>query len=591
MNYKALLLIVLFSTSLIASSLNTSSAQVGEDKSCEQCGMLVDSVSQAHYRIIDSNGNLHYAECMMCALKLLKVYGQLNITTYCDYYGPSYPITVIARQNGSSVTVTPSNALVIAGGGCTKNRVVYNQTAASALLANNGISNYLAAIQKYANGVSGTLVSVFLNATISTMAQAALQFGGGLTSPSPTPTPTPTPAAQTCEQCGMTVAADMQAHLRIVDGTGATHYACCIKCAIKILTRVSALNITTNCDWYGSNFPITISVKNNLSSVTVTPSTALLIDGSCANNRVVYDLTAANALLANNGSSRYLCTSQNTTISSNATVMSLAQAVTMYGSSPTPSPSPSPTPTATPVATPTPSLTSTATPSSIPTNSNSPTPTQTANPTEPPITETPLTSPSETNQPTSSPHETATTTATPTGVPVQQCEVCGMDVSADAQARYVITDGNGNVHYVECFMCALQLLKDYPTLHMQTYCDWYGPSYPITVDSTNYGQDVVVTPSTAMFLRGGSCVTARAAYNQTAADNLLTNGYSQYTSPEQQYALPSTTQVKTVNDAIDAWYVQPKATTTPTNLILALAVVAGVVVVVMSFVAYKKIKR
>jgi hypothetical protein len=166
-----------------------------------------------------------------------------------------------------------------------------------------------------------------------------------------------------------------------------------------------------------------------------------------------------------------------------------------------------------------------------------------------------------------------------------------MDVTAESQTRYAVTDGNGNVHYVECFMCALQLIKDYPTLHIQTYCDWYGSNYPITVDSTNYGANVVVTPSTAMYLRGGSCVTARAAYNQTAADNLLFSGYSQYTSPEQQYALPSTTQVKTVPDAINAWYVQPKTTETPTNLMIGIVAGVGILVVVVSVVAFKKIKR
>ncbi len=98
------------------------------------------------------------------------------------------------------------------------------------------------------------------------------------------------------------------------------------------------------------------------------------------------------------------------------------------------------------------------------------------------------------------------------------------------------------------------------TLHIATYCDWYGPNYPITIDTSNFGQTVSVSPSTAIFLRGGSCVTARAAYNQTAADYLLANGFSQNTSPEQQYALPSTTQVKLVNEAISTWYAKADAT-------------------------------
>jgi hypothetical protein len=139
-------------------------------------------------------------------------------------------------------------------------------------------------------------------------------------------------------------------------------------------------------------------------------------------------------------------------------------------------------------------------------------------------------------------------------------------------------------------MCALQLINDYETLHIATYCDWYGPNYPITVDSSNYGAQVTVNPTTAIYLRGGSCVTARVAYNQTAADNLLANGFSQFTSPEQLYALPSTTQVKLVNDAISTWYAQADKTAAPTSLMLILALVVGVIIIASSIIAFKKLK-
>jgi hypothetical protein len=344
------------------------------------------------------------------------------------------------------------------------------------------------------------------------------------------------------------------------------------------------------CDYYGPNYPITIVAKNNGTDVTVLPSDALVIaGGSCTKNRIVYNSTAADLLLAppNNGTSKYLSSMQNDTVASNATRYTIAQAALMNGAGlPTPTPTPSPTPmpsqSPTPSPTYTPTLTNSPPASSIPTQSPQPT-----------DTELPNISSLPTTQPTASPLQTEIPplTPSPTAGGVLQCEICGMDVTAESQTRYAVTDGNGNVHYVECFMCALQLIKDYPTLHIQTYCDWYGSNYPITVDSTNYGANVVVTPSTAMYLRGGSCVTARAAYNQTAADNLLFSGYSQYTSPEQQYALPSTTQVKTVPDAINAWYVQPKTTETPTNLMLGIVAGVGILVVVVSVVAFKKIKR
>jgi len=164
-----------------------------------------------------------------------------------------------------------------------------------------------------------------------------------------------------------------------------------------------------------------------------------------------------------------------------------------------------------------------------------------------------------------------------------------MDVTPESQARYNITDGSGKVHYVECFMCAMQLIKDYETLKIETYCDWYGPNYPIIINTSNYGKTVSVSPSTAIYLRGGSCVTARAAYNQTAADNLLLNGFSQYTSPEQRYALPSSTEANLVSDAVEKWYSQAVTTNSPTTLTFVLASVIGTAIVIGSIIAYKKL--
>ena len=329
-----------------------------------------------------------------------------------------------------------------------------------------------------------------------------------------------------CEQCGMTVDATGQARFKILDATGTQHVACCPICALKLQRTYLDLNITTFCDYNGPNYPITIDTRNNGTNVTVSPSSALVIvGGSCKTNRIVYDVAAADALLAppSNGTSKWLSTLTNDTVAANATRMGVVQASLKNGAG-TPSSSPSPSPS-------------------------------------------PSTS----------------------GVTLE-CEACSMDVTPESQTRYRVTDGNGNVHYVECFMCALNLINDYETLHIQTHCDWYGPNNAITVDSSNYGGTVSVTPSTALFLRGGSCVTARVAYNQTAADSLLVNGYSQYTSPEQRFSLPSGTDVKLVTDAINTWYMQPEATGTPTILIIALVSIVGVLIIGLSFIAYKKLK-
>jgi hypothetical protein len=164
-----------------------------------------------------------------------------------------------------------------------------------------------------------------------------------------------------------------------------------------------------------------------------------------------------------------------------------------------------------------------------------------------------------------------------------------MDTTPESQLRYKATDGNGNTHYVECYMCALALINDYESMHLETFCDWYGSNYPIIVDTSNYGEEVVVSPSTAVFLRGGSCVTARAAYNQTAADNLLLQGFSQFTSPEQLYALPSNTEVKLVSEAIEVWYSQPSTVGSSTSLTLVLVAALGVIIIVISIISYKKV--
>jgi len=313
----------------------------------------------------------------------------------------------------------------------------------------------------------------------------------------------------------MDVKADAQAHFSLVDGEGKIHFACCIKCAFRILTKVDELYIVTNCDWYGPDYPITINVKGDLSSITVDPSSALIIDGSCTKNRVVYNQTAANALLANNGISQYLIASQNIAIPYDSSILPIEEAVRTYGVSSSPSPS---------------------------------IPTQT-----------------------------------------QDCEACGMTVSAEAQKRYQVNDGNGAVHYVECFMCALNLINDYDQIHIVTCCDWDGPTCTITVESADYGAQVVVNPSTAMFLNGGSCVVNRAACNLAATQELIANGFSQYTLLEQQFALPHDTKVLTVEEAINE-FAQTNTSENSQNQIGLLIVggIIGVIIVVGAIISYKK---
>jgi hypothetical protein len=495
--------------------------------------MTIDTTGQARFKILDAGDNQHVACCPVCALRLISKYGELNITSFCDYNGPSFPITINAKQNGSILTVNPQTAIVILGGGCTKNRIAYNTAAADALLssANNGTSQWLSSL---------TNATVLANATRVGIAQAVLQYGGGATS--------------ACEQCGMTVDVTGQARFKIFDATGTLHTACCPVCALRLQRTYRDINITSFCDYYGPSYPITIVARNNGSDVTVNPPDALIIAaGSCTKNRIVYNSSAADALLAppNSGTSRWLSTLTNDTVAENATRLGITQAALINGvglPSPTPSPSPSVSPSTAPSTSPT--------PNSSPSQTNSPPP---------------------------------KTTAPPTSAVTQECEACGMDVTPESQERYRVTDANGNVHCVECYMCALALINDYETLQIETFCDWYGQDYPIIVDSSNYGAKVIVNPSTAIFLRGGSCVTARAAYNQTAADNLLLHGFSQYTSPDQHYILPSSTEVKQVKEAIASWYAQPDTIDSSIPLTFILVAGIGAAIIVASIFAYKKL--
>ena len=130
------------------------------------------------------------------------------------------------------------------------------------------------------------------------------------------------------------------------------------------------------------------------------------------------------------------------------------------------------------------------------------------------------------------------------------CEACGMLVTPEIKQHIVIVDGSGESHYACCQACMLRLLdpnKGYSTLHIETYCDYYGPEYKITIDSTQNGNNTVTTPDTAVILLGGkvvaSCANNRIAYNKTASDRLISDGYSAYTMSWQRNPLPQGTPV------------------------------------------------
>ena len=118
---------------------------VGNELQCDKCSMTMDVIGQARFNITDASGGQYVACCPGCALMLQRTLGDLNITSFCDYYGPNYPIKIIARNNGTDVTVSPPVPCLYCWRKLHKNRLVYDSSAADALLAppNNGTSQWL----------------------------------------------------------------------------------------------------------------------------------------------------------------------------------------------------------------------------------------------------------------------------------------------------------------------------------------------------------------------------------------------------------------------------------------------------------------
>jgi len=172
------------------------------------------------------------------------------------------------------------------------------------------------------------------------------------------------------------------------------------------------------------------------------------------------------------------------------------------------------------------------------------------------------------------------------------CETCPMTVGPDALDHLKVTDASGVRHYVECMGCALKLLKTSETIHIETYCDWYGPEYKITADISQHGAVTTVNPESALLLVGGGCTGNRVAYNQTAADALLANGFSEYTMMMMKQPLPDNTNVTTVSKKALTFAAAETTTEPPQSpfVPIALGIVAAAVVIA-AIVAYKKLKR
>ena len=176
-----------------------------------------------------------------------------------------------------------------------------------------------------------------------------------------------------------------------------------------------------------------------------------------------------------------------------------------------------------------------------------------------------------------------------------RCEACGMLVTSEIKQHIKIADGSGAAHYACCQGCMLRLLdpkKGSSTLHIETYCDYYGPEYKIMIDATMNGNKTITTPSTAIILLGTkvvtSCANNRIAYNKTAADRLISEGYSSYTMSWQKNPLPQGTPVMPVAMVAISMAQKGISYTPPSMTFPIILAGIGVLILIISSVILKK---
>ena len=176
------------------------------------------------------------------------------------------------------------------------------------------------------------------------------------------------------------------------------------------------------------------------------------------------------------------------------------------------------------------------------------------------------------------------------GNDTKPCETCPMQVTPEEMTHFKVTDGNGTVHNIDCFTCAMKLISKYAQLHIESYCDCYGPDYKITVDVKQNGKVVTVNPQTAIYLTGGGCTGNRVAYNQTAADTLISKGYTKYTILMQQQALPAKTNATSISAAAMTYLLASTTAQNPqVSLLLPVVAVVSLAIVAVVLIAYKKL--
>lgn len=178
-----------------------------------------------------------------------------------------------------------------------------------------------------------------------------------------------------------------------------------------------------------------------------------------------------------------------------------------------------------------------------------------------------------------------------------RCEACGMIITPEMEANIKLVDVNTNQRiWTCCAGCMLRSVAGHPDVHIEIMDSWYGSLAPKTVIEIRNSTVVSVTPESARLLLGAKivkgCANNRWAINETSAQLLLQNGYNP-SNPLSVFknALPNGTPVVTVSAALPGLIQTGIQYVPPSNIFLGSLIMVGVVVLLLSVIAWRKLLR
>lgn len=176
-----------------------------------------------------------------------------------------------------------------------------------------------------------------------------------------------------------------------------------------------------------------------------------------------------------------------------------------------------------------------------------------------------------------------------------RCEACGMIITPEMALNYVITDTSTNQRvYACCAGCNFRVVAAHVNVHIEALDSWYGQSVPtIQIDIVNRTV-TSVSPSSTLIVLGSkvssSCVSNRIAINQTTAQLLVQNGYNA-SNPLSPFKteVPAGAPLMNVSATLAGMLARGISYAPPSGVLLLGIVVAGILVLIMGLVAWKKL--